>query len=66
LEGGPHDGLALTVEEPLAMLEVHTRPAATYGLRLRDPKRDPPHLLRYGYVNGRGHGLAGFDVGDSI
>jgi hypothetical protein len=59
LEGGPHDGLALTVAEPLAMLEIPEQPRASYGLRPRDPERDPVHVLRYEYLSGRGHGLAG-------
>ena len=59
LQGGPHDGLALTVAEPLAMLEIPELPAATYGLQLRDPERDPVHVLRYEYLSSRPrHGLA--------
>ena len=59
LEGGPHDGLALTVAEPLAMLEIAELPTATYGLQLRDPERDPVHVLRYEYLSSRPrHGLA--------
>ena len=53
LEGGPHDGLALTVAEPLATLEIPELPTATYGLQLRDPERDPVHVLRYEYLSGR-------------
>jgi len=65
LEGGPHDGLALKVAEPLAMLEISEQPTATYGLRLRDPERDPVHVLRYDYLRGRQRGVAKSSEPDS-